>query len=231
MATQDAAAVRETLRTMERAERYNEWLYQRCRPHLGPCVLDVGAGTGTFAKRLLADRRTVVAVEPDPELAAVLRGRLGNAPGFTIVEGEARDATGTFDAAICLNVLEHISDDEATLVDLRERLPRGRLLLLVPAHPALFGDIDEALGHKRRYSSQGLSALLARCDFRVEELRFVNPAGAAGWIVSRFLVRRSRIPEGALRLYDTAVPLLKQLDRLRLPFGLSLWAVARPRLR
>src|SRR5437762_532024 len=100
-------AVRETLEVMESAVRYNNWLYERCRPHLGPRILDLGAGTGTFSERLLADGHSVVAVEPDPILALVLRERLGSTPGLTIVEGEAKDASGAFDAALCLNVLEH----------------------------------------------------------------------------------------------------------------------------
>ena len=230
MAAHDPVAVRETLATMEAAERYNEWLYERCRPHLGRRVLDVGAGIGSFTERLLSDGRTVVAVEPDAQLASILRDRFGPHANLTVVEGEAKDATDVFDAAICFNVLEHIPDDEAALADLRERLlPDGRLLLLVPAHPSLFGRIDAALGHERRYSTKGLRALLSRCGFQVEELHPVNPVGGVGWLVSSRILRRDRIPKRPLRLYDAAVPLLRPLDGLRLPFGLSLWAVSRPK--
>jgi hypothetical protein len=41
------------------------------------------------------------------------------------------------------------------------------------------------------------------------------------------LLRRKDVPAGPLRVFDFAVPLLRWLDRIRLPFGLSLWAVAR----
>ena len=229
MTAHEAVAVRETLGVMEAADRYNDWLYERCRPHLGPRVLDVGAGIGSFSERLLADGHAVVAVEPDPDLASILRDRLGARPDLTVIEGEAKDAPGTFDAAVCLNVLEHIPDDEGTLDDLRERLlPDGRLLLLVPAHSLLYGGIDRALGHERRYSAGALRSLLRRRRFRVEALRPVNPVGAVGWLVSSRLLRLERIPERPLRVYDELVPLLRPLDALRLPFGLSLWAVARP---
>jgi SAM-dependent methyltransferase len=128
-----------------------------------------------------------------------------------------------------LNVLEHIPDDGAALADLRERLlPDGRLLLLVPAHPLLFGATDRAIGHQRRYSVGALRSLLRRRRFHVDALRPVNPVGAFGWLVSSRLLGRERIPTAPLRLYDALVPVLRPLDALRLPFGLSLWAVARP---
>ena len=69
VASETSVAVRETLETMDEAERYNAWLYERARPHLGERVLDAGAGSGAFTERLLADGRTVVALEPDPDLA------------------------------------------------------------------------------------------------------------------------------------------------------------------
>ena len=68
---------------------------------------------------------------------------------------------------------------------------------------------------------------IAGLGFELVDLRHVNPVGAVGWAISSRLLRRSEIPAGPLALYDRLVPLFKALDRLRLPFGLSLWAVAR----
>lgn len=221
---------RDTLETMESAEQYITWLYERAWPYLGRRVLDVGAGTGSFTARLLDDERTVVAVEPASQLAQVLRARLGGDPRLTIVEGQASDVgdARAFDSAICFNVLEHIPDDAAALADFRRLLTRdGRLLLLVPAHRLLYGATDRALGHERRYGKEQLRALLERSGYRVELLRFVNPVGAFGWLVSARLLRQKKIPAAPLRFYDRFVPMLRVLDRVELPFGLSLWAVAR----
>src|SRR2546428_2255386 len=92
---------------MDDAKRYNAWLYERARPYLGNLVLDVGAGTGAFTERLLADGRTVVALEPDPNLAASLRERLAGQGGLTIDQAEAAEAPGRpLYTANCFNVLE-----------------------------------------------------------------------------------------------------------------------------
>jgi hypothetical protein len=112
-------------------------------------------------------------------------------------------------------------------VSFRSRLaPGGALLLLVPAHPHLYGATDRMLGHERRYRKRELRGCLARAGFTVGVVRHVNPIGALGWLVSARLLRRQEIPRASLALFDRTVPLIRHLDRLRLPIGLSLWAVA-----
>ena len=101
------------------------------------------------------------------------------------------------------------------------------LLLLVPAHPAAYGRIDAVLGHERRYRKRELGARLQAAGFEVARLRHVNPVGIAGWFVTSRLLRAEQMPSGPLRLHDRLVPVLRLIDRLPVPFGLSLWAVAR----
>ncbi|MBA2371140.1 MAG: class I SAM-dependent methyltransferase, partial [Chloroflexi bacterium] len=148
----------------------------------------------------------------------------------TVLEHPVEDLAGdgAFDSILCLNVLEHIEDDEDALQRFRRQLrPDGRLLLLVPAHRFLFGGYDRAAGHLRRYDRATLRALLHRAGFEIEELRHVNPVGGLGWLARVRLRRGDEWPAGSFRTFDRLVPVLRHLDRLRLPFGLSLWAVAR----
>jgi SAM-dependent methyltransferase len=223
----------ESLRRMSTAGRYNAWLLDRARPFLGPKVLDVGAGIGTFSAELARIATHVVALEPDPGDAGQLRRRFGADERVRVEECEASalegvDLGGPFDAAICFNVLEHIADDVGALSSIRTQLRSGgHLLLLVPAHRALYGEIDRNVGHVRRYERDALAATLRDAAFDVLEARYVNPLGALGWVVSARLMRRSHVPEAPLRVYDRLVPLLRAADGLRLPFGLSVWAVAK----
>ena len=219
---------------MAAAARYNAWLFERAAPYVGRRAVDVGAGIGTFTA-MLADRCDhVVAVEPDPPFAQALRRRFAGAPNVEVVEDDvvASENRGTFDAIICFNVLELIADDRAALSRYRDWLrERGHLLLLVPAHPALYGTTDSALDHARRYRRRSLREKLETAGFKVRALRHVNPVGAVGWFVSSRLLRRVDIPVGPLAVFDDLVPVLRALDALRLPFGLSLWAVAQSRAR
>ena len=48
------------------------------------------------------------------------------------------------DSIVCMNVLEHIKEDRDTLVDFASVLdPGGRMVLLVPSMPSLYGTLDE----------------------------------------------------------------------------------------
>jgi SAM-dependent methyltransferase len=216
------------LAQIDKARAYNQWLFDRARPRLGKRVADVGAGVGTFAALAAADGRDVVAVEPEAAFAAELRRRFADSPRVTVLEGGIGALEAEVDSAICFNVLEHIPDDAATLRSIGERLVSGgRLFLLVPAHERLFGGYDRAAGHLRRYSKPRLRQLLGEAGFELETLRHVNPVGAAGWLVRVATSSSPDWPSSSFAAFDRLVPVLRPLDRVPLPFGLSLWAVAR----
>ena len=65
---------------------------------------------------------------------------------------------------VCLDLLEHIDDDVQVIENLYLAVqPAGSLVVKVPAGRWLFGAVDLASGHYRRYSRQtyGQDARLA----------------------------------------------------------------------
>jgi SAM-dependent methyltransferase len=202
---------------------YNDWIVHRARPWLRGSVLDAGAGIGTHTDRLAESAEMVVALEPDPALAALLRRRVN----ATVVVGDATAVSGPFDVIACFNVLEHINDDQTMLHRFSELLaPGGHLLLLVPAHPWLLCSLDRAFGHFRRYTAGDLRRKLQEAELIPCQIKYVNPIGAVGWFFHGKVLRREHLPVGALTIYSRLVPTLRYLDRLHLPLGLSVWAVA-----
>ena len=57
-------------------------------PEQGPCVVEIGPGTGKLTRRLLAAGARVLAYELDRDLCAVLRKNLGDEERFTLREGD-----------------------------------------------------------------------------------------------------------------------------------------------
>jgi 2-polyprenyl-3-methyl-5-hydroxy-6-metoxy-1,4-benzoquinol methylase len=218
----------------EQAPRYNEWLLERIRPFLGTDVLEIGAGIGTFTLMLAQapNVRRVLALEPDKHLAGTLVERTKGVGNIEVLEKLVEQLTpelagGAVDSVVCLNVLEHIQDDRTALVRMAQCLrPGGSLFLLSPAHGLLFGEVDRAVHHQRRYSKAALALLLRDTGFVVETIRYVNPVGALGWLVSSRLLKVRDIPSSSLRIYEHLVPVLKFVDRVPMPFGLSVWVRA-----
>ncbi|HEX3764363.1 MAG TPA: class I SAM-dependent methyltransferase [Kofleriaceae bacterium] len=132
-------------------------------PLTGPVdLLDIGAGDGFFGGKLLdalPEGSSVTCVDPeytDGHLATLA----GHAPGRIWFARTPPDRE--FDAIVILDVLEHIADDRGFLREfvMRRLRPGGRLLISVPAHPALYTQHDVALGHYRRYSQGELRDVL-----------------------------------------------------------------------
>jgi len=129
---------------------------------------------------------------------------------------------------MCLNVLEHIDDDDAALSTFARLLqPGGRLVLQVPAMRALYGEIDRAIDHYRRYERADLTAQLQGHGFVVEEASYFNLPGIFGWYVNSVLLKRRAIPGLQARIANFLVPWLRVEQRLRPNRGMSLLVVAR----
>jgi len=205
-------------------------MFDRLRHWVGRHVLEIGSGIGNLSAFLVGSERLVL-TDTREEYLKRLRQRFAQHPHVAVERLYLPNEHGAlaeqrFDTIICLNVLEHVADDSASLVAIRGMLaPLGRLVLLVPALPALYGTMDRALGHHRREKRAGLASLLAATGFRVAHIEYFNLAGVPGWWFAGRVLRRQLIPSGSLRLYDALVPLFR-LERL-LPWrvGQSLIAI------
>lgn len=209
------------------------WILRWLGPHLRGRVLEVGAGIGAISQHYVDLVGEVTLVEPVPKLAAVLRARFGDRAHVSVYEGTlgglAR-APGSLDAALMVNVLEHIPDDAGTLRALHGLLrPGGALALFVPAVPALYGSLDASVGHVRRYDREGLRRVVEGAGFVIETLRWLDIGGVVPWWVVGRVLRSERFSSTLARVYDRAfVPVLRAVEeRVAPPIGKNLVCVAR----
>ena len=224
-----------TLRRMARLAPYNEWLHHRFERFLGKRVLEVGSGVGNQT-RFFVDRERVVASDIEPHYVRELKGRFGDRGNvrvasfrFPLSDQDRSDlAKESIDTIVCLNVLEHIEDDRGTLADFASALPPGgRLALLVPALPSLYGTLDLYLRHYRRYGEAELKAKVEEAGFAVDEIRFLNRPGVLGWWLNSKVLRRKVLPKGQLSAFRWVLPLLKLEEKSPPSFGMSLLVLAR----
>lgn len=223
------------LHRLAAARRLQDWMFSVLRPSAPGAMLEIGAGIGTFSARLLdAGADPLLLVEPEEACVAELRTRFAADPRVeiaaeTLPGSPALGArAGTFRYALAQNVLEHIEDDAGALAAVVDALePGGELAILVPAHPFLFGRLDRRFGHVRRYTRDGLRALVRDAGAELTSLRSFNLLGVPGW----WIAGRSRvldITDGSLRAYEALVRAWRPVEEaLRPPLGLSLVARGR----
>jgi glycosyltransferase involved in cell wall biosynthesis/predicted SAM-dependent methyltransferase len=192
-----------TLTSVARANRYNRWVLQKLQRFLGPRLLEAGAGIGSLSS-LLLHRPRLVLVDHEPLYVARLQQRFGHLDNVRVLEADLARAddlagleTERLDTILCSNVLEHIEPDEGVLSTFHRLLvPGGRCIVVVPAGPALYTDLDAELGHYRRYAAKELQHKMEAAGFEVIHTERVNRLGAVAWYVSVKLLGR---PDGNTR--------------------------------
>jgi SAM-dependent methyltransferase len=205
---------------------YQRWILDKFPVSPRGRVLEIGAGIGNLARHYVDRVDETVLLEP----ALNLRGRLETAfqgrSSVRVVSALLEQVTGrtvdgvnfepaTFDTILLINVLEHVDDDRAMLGRIQSLLrPGGSLLLFVPALPWLYGSLDELVQHKRRYTREGLRAVVASANLEIRFLRYFDVLGVLPWFVAGRVLKRRQFDELAARLYDrTAVPIGIQMER------------------
>jgi glycosyltransferase involved in cell wall biosynthesis len=225
---------RGVLNNLTGTPQYLSWLARVLRPHVGDTVLEVGAGIGNIAGRLMSRRLLYVAAEKDPLHLHALRNRFLRTPNVVVqrLDPEApQDFAGLedcFDTVLCLNVLEYLDDPGQVLDSLNATLKaNGTLIVLVPNGPKLFGSLDRSMGHKRRFHPADLRRVLESHGFSVEASYSLNKAGAPPWWAYSKLFGSKVINKPTLKIFDKTVWLWSRIDRL-IPWpGLSLITIAR----
>jgi len=222
------------LNSLTGTPQYLSWLTRVLRPHLGDTVLEIGAGLGNLTGRLMARKLNYVAAESDPLYLHALRNRFLRTPSVSVCRLDPENPDdyvqwrGQFDTALCVNVLESTENPKAVVASLRDCLkPGGNLIVLVPQGPGLYSSLDQAMGHKHRFSSQQMQEMLTGAGFKVERMIQLNKIGAMAWWVSGKLFRRKRISKLALKLFDKTVWFWRRVDGLMPWRGLSLIAIAK----
>jgi 2-polyprenyl-3-methyl-5-hydroxy-6-metoxy-1,4-benzoquinol methylase len=218
------------------ANHFFNWVLDEFHPYLHGRVLEVGAGTGTITRKLVERYPdiTVTALEPAENMIGELESYAALNPRVQVHRQTLANYTvpaGGFDAAMYLNVLEHIADDGAEVSRAATALRSGGALLVFgPALEWLYCDLDYKAGHYRRYSLQQLRSVVTAAGLDVVSLRYFDVFGVIPyWLVYR-LLRHNDIPTSTMWAYDRlVVPTSRLLQRLirHPPLGKNIILVAR----
>src|SRR6202789_349850 len=222
----------EILMRLNRAPRFTKWMADVIKPYLGNRVLEIGAGIGNMTLNLIP--RTIYwATDINPEYLDYLEEMRSTRPYLHVsytngMSGDSFPTGQEFDTVVCLNVVEHLSDDAGALRNIFNALGEsGRAIILVPNGPELTGSLDGVLGHCRRYTPEQLIAVGEQAGFHVEKLLKFNRAGTPAWWLNGKILRRQKFGLAQIRLLNFLTPVFRRVDSW-LPFPpLSIIAIAR----
>jgi hypothetical protein len=198
-------------------KNYNNFIVTKFMKHSQAVdVVDFGAGIGTLSAiwKNLNENVSITCIELDQNQVRIIKER-------GLVAREDFDPDFKVEYIFTSNVLEHIKDDQSTLLSFYHHLSDGgKLGIFVPANQYLYSHIDKKLEHFRRYGKVELEEKVKQAGFKVDECCFVDSLGLFAWLfVKVFKLEISNEGSILLKIYDKFIwPISKTLDFLGLKF-------------
>jgi SAM-dependent methyltransferase len=214
------------------------WAVRRYFPTAGS-FLDVGCGTGGIERAMRRCMPGLSLVAGDVQLSGLrlAKARLSEQE-FVQFDIRSLPYESEFSITGAFDVLEHLDDDEAALVQMyKATQPGGGLVVTVPQHQRLWSAVDTFSHHRRRYSRADLVRKIESAGFRLKRttsfMTFVLPLMAATRLRKRSVADLDPVAE--LSIGETSNSALGAVCRLEStliragiswPVGGSLLAVA-----
>lgn len=213
------------LSVIEKADKFNFWMYETIKPYCKGKILEIGSGIGNISQFFIKEKYNITLSDIRDNYCEILRNKFKtHQNGIEVInvdlvdqdfESKYANYLGTFDTVFALNVIEHIHDDSLALKNINKLLAKnGKVIILVPAYQALYNGIDKGLEHYRRYNQNLTNQILINGNFKIIKERYFNAMGIIGWYISGKIQKNNTIPAEQMGLYNKLVPIFKIIDKL-----------------
>jgi len=173
-------------------------------------VMDFGAGIGTLSQIFFSK----TGVKPDGVELDLSQREILISRGFNCYPS-IEDTDGPYDLIFTSNVLEHIEDDKKILLQLKSKLTEtGLLLIYVPAFESIWTNMDDKVGHYRRYKIKDLTSKLHETGYKVLKIHYCDSLGFLLSLLFTFIGNKNGAPSSfSSTIYDNLLlPISNFLD-------------------
>ena len=178
----------------DRARIWIKYIVNQTKFYMSKNVIEIGAGCGSFARAYYRKEfNTLVLTESDNVNLYDLNKIFFQFSNVKIIRSNIKNIKKKFDTIIYFNVLEHIKDDTSEINNAINKLNKnGYLIILVPAHQNLYGNLDLAVGHYRRYNISYFAKSFKNC--KIVELKFLDMAGYFLYYFNNLFFKKQTYP-------------------------------------
>ena len=178
-------------------------------------VAEVGAGIGTNVEYLLTENiERLVLIEPNRLLFDSLNTHQYR-DKVECINATLQEVDMEFDSILYIDVLEHIEDHVGETTTVYDKLKQnGSFIVVVPAHPYLYTEFDETVGHFRRYTRKSLDRVVDSRFARISS-QYLDSVGMLASIGNKWALKSSSPSKHQIAIWDRCmVPLSRFIDPL-----------------
>jgi 2-polyprenyl-3-methyl-5-hydroxy-6-metoxy-1,4-benzoquinol methylase len=205
-------------------------------------ILDYGSGSGFLVGELQSAGFDASGIDMSQE--AIDYGTSQGIRNLSVDHGTQGFPENTYDVALAMDVLEHIADPAPVIRGIEKSLkPDGYFIITVPAYMFLWGVQDEVAHHYRRYTKSSLLKVIRdSSSLEIIRVSYFNTFLFAPIALVRLGTRLLRLKNRESD-FDLNNPFInkvlfsvfnferKLLKRINYPFGVSVLAVLKRRMK
>ncbi len=134
-------------------------------------ILEIGCGRGVVLNALRKEGFDCFGVElATPDVASTVTEYVQYGKDFSTLDEKF---SASVHVVLLLDVIEHIEDDVAFLIQVQKKFPNLKhILITVPARAELWSNSDVFNGHFRRYTHYSLTYTLSEAQLAIEYISY-----------------------------------------------------------
>ncbi|PLX26740.1 hypothetical protein C0581_03905 [Candidatus Parcubacteria bacterium] len=215
-----------------------EFLKKTLKDENDTTILDIGCGTG-FILESLRKFGNAHGIDTHRDAIAYTNRRLRDENASTLHNILSDVLSKKYSLITFFDVIEHIENDDLFLQKIKGGLKKdGTICLTVPAYQKLWSPHDEINHHFRRYNKKQIIEKLTKAGFNIQKITYFNtllflPA-VLQKIYMRFITKKAQADTTPPVVINTIFRFIFSLEKyilkiFNLPFGLSIFVIAKPK--
>ena len=157
-------------------------------------IIEIGAGCGSFTRNYYNTKiKSIVLTEMDIKNLNDLKMKFNNDANIKILNSSIENIDQKFDTILYFHVLEHIRDDIREIKNaIRKLNTGGHIIMMVPAHQKVYGNLDKAVGHFRRYEKDFFKNNLFGLE--LVNFKYLDAMGYLLYYLNRIFFKKETFP-------------------------------------